>query len=118
MNNDVLILALRRFNEAVTAATVIIAASMLMYNLMHNLRDRVVKASSVLLGCVSITYMGDVFVAISKTPSSMEAWLRFQWIGIAFAPAALFHLSDALLETTGLVSRGRRRRVLRILYLF
>ncbi len=118
MNNDLLILILQRLNEAVTAATVIIATSMLMYNLTHNLRDRVVRASSILLGCVSITYLGDVFVAISKTPGSMEAWLRFQWIGIAFAPAALFHLSDALLATTGLVSRGRRRRVVRILYLF
>src|SRR5690349_17966282 len=118
MNNDLLILALQRINEAVTAATVIIATSMLMYNLTHSLSDRVVRASSVLLGCVSLTYLGDVFVAISKTPSSTETWLRFQWIGIAFTPAALFHLSDALLATTGLVSRGRRRRVLRILYLF
>jgi hypothetical protein len=118
MNNDLLILALQRINETITAATVIVATSMLMYNLMHNLRDPVVRASSVLLGCVSITYLGDVFVAISKTPHSMEAWLRFQWIGIAFTPAALFHLSDALLATTGLVSRGRRRRVVRILYLF
>jgi N-terminal 7TM region of histidine kinase len=118
MSNDLLISALQRLNEAVTAATVIVAASMLLYNLMHSLRDRVVRTSSILLGCVSVTYIGDVFVAISRTPQSAEAWLRFQWIGIAFMPAALFHLSDALLSTTGLVSRGRRRRVIRLLYLF
>jgi hypothetical protein len=42
--------------------------------------------------------------------------VRAQWIGIAFIPAATFHLSDALLATTGLPSRGRRRRVSRLLY--
>ena len=42
---------------------------------------------------------------------------RLQWIGIAFIPAAIYHLSDALLATTGLPSRGRRRRVIRLLYL-
>src|SRR5258707_11070334 len=118
MSNELLVIVMERINEALTAATVIVATSMLLYNLMHSLRDPVVRASSVLLACVSITYLGDVFVSLSKSPQSIEAWLRLQWIGIAFAPAALFHLSDALLATTGLVSRGRRRRVTRILYLF
>ncbi|MEP7288544.1 MAG: histidine kinase N-terminal 7TM domain-containing protein [Chloroflexota bacterium] len=118
MGENLLILAMQRLNEALTAATVIVATSMLLYNLTHSLRDGVIRASSVLLGCVSVTYLGDVFVSISGTPHSVEAWLRFQWIGIAFAPAALFHLSDALLATTGLISRGRRRRVVRLLYLY
>src|SRR5260221_3048837 len=118
MNNDLLISGLQRLNEAVTAATVIVAASLLLYNLSHSLRDRVVRSVSILLGCVCVTYIGDVFVAISRTPHSAESWLRFQWIGIAFMPAALYHVSDALLATTGLVSRGRRRRVIRLLYLF
>jgi hypothetical protein len=118
MSNELLVLAMERINEALTTATVIVAVSMLLYNLTHSLRDRVVRASSILLGCVSITYIGDVFVALSKTPSAVEIWLRLQWVGIAFAPAALFHLSDALLATTGLVSRGRRRRVVRLLYVF
>src|SRR5258708_32866253 len=120
MNNDLLISGLQRLNEAVTAATVIVAASMLLYNLSHShgLRDRVVRSSSILLGCVCVTYSGDVFVAISRTPHSAESWLRVQWIGIAFMPAALYHVSDALLATTGLVSRGRRRRAIRLLYLF
>jgi hypothetical protein len=118
MNNDLLVLILQRFNEAISAATVIVAASMLLYNVTRALHDRVIRASSVLLGCVTAVYIGDVFLALAKTSQSMETWLRFQWIGIAFAPAALFHLSDALLATTGLISRGRRRRVVRLLYLF
>lgn len=108
---------LKQINEILSAAIVIVAASMLLYNLTHGPRDRVARASSVLLGCVTVIYIGDVFVAISKSIGSIEAWLRIEWIGIAFAPAALFHLSDALLATTGLVSRGRRRRVVRLLYL-
>jgi hypothetical protein len=118
MSSELLILALRQFNEAISAATVIIAASMLLYNLTRGLHDRVVRASSVLLACVTAVYVGDVFIAIAKSSFSVQTWLRFQWIGIAFAPAALFHLSDALLSTTGLLSRGRRRRVVRILYLY
>jgi hypothetical protein len=118
MSNDLLILALQRFNEAISAATVIVTASMLLYNLTRGLRDRVVRSSSILLACVMVTYIGYVFLGLAKTPTSAETWLRFQWIGIAFAPAALFHLSDALLATTGLISRGRRRRVVRLLYLY
>src|SRR5512142_2136773 len=91
-------------NEVLTAATVIIAVSMLLYNLTHGPRDRVARASSILIGCVTLIYVGDVFVAISKAPSLVEIWLRFEWIGIAFTPAALFHLSDTLLATTGLIS--------------
>ncbi|MCE7946633.1 MAG: hypothetical protein DYG88_04305 [Chloroflexi bacterium CFX4] len=117
MTNELFILLSRQINEVLTAATVIVATSMLLYNLSHGPRDRVTRASSVLLGCVSAIYAGDVLVAISRAPQTVEALLRFEWIGIAFAPAALFHLSDALLATTGLRSRGRRRRVVRLLYI-
>jgi hypothetical protein len=109
---------MQQINEAITAATVIVAASLLMYNLTRGLNDRVTRASAALLGCVTIIYIGDVMVYLSLLPGSIEIWLRMQWIGIAFAPTTLFHLSDALLATTGLISRGRRRRVVRILYFY
>src|SRR5215472_663423 len=112
--------ALQILNEVITATTVVIAASLAFYNLSHGIRDRVVRTSSLVLACVVVVYIGDVFLALARAnPSAhVEAWLRFRWIGIAFIPATLFHLSDALLETTGIVSRGRRRRVLRILYVY
>lgn len=113
---DILNLLLRQFNELVTAATVIVAASLLLYNLTRNQRDRVIRASSALLACLTLTGIADVFVSLAQTGGSVEVWLRIGWIGIALAPAALFHLSDALLATTGLISRGRRRRIVRILY--
>jgi hypothetical protein len=117
MNTDWFIAFSQQLNEVLTAATVIVAVSMLLYNITHGPNDSVVRVSSILLGCVSIIYVGDVMVSIARAPATIEGWLRIGWIGIAFAPAALFHLSDALLATTGLKSRGRRRRVVRLLYL-
>jgi len=104
-------------NETLAAAIVVIAASMLLYNLTRNLRDRVARTSGIVLGCVTIAYLCDTFLSLGPGYGTYAAVLRLQWVGIAFMPAAMFHLSDALLATTGLPSRGRRRRVTRILYL-
>jgi hypothetical protein len=104
-------------NETLAAAIVIVATSMLLYNLTRNLRNRVARTSAIVLACVTITYVCDVFISLEPSFQTWEATLRLQWVGIAFMPAAMFHLSDSLLATTGLMSRGRRRRVVRILYL-
>lgn len=103
-------------NETLTTAIVVIAASMLLYNLTRNLRDRVARTSSVVLACVTIAYLMDVFISVDPSLAVREIAVRLQWLGIALVPAALLHLSDALLATTGLPSRGRRRRIVRILY--
>lgn len=109
--------ALELINETLAATIVVIAASLLLYNLTRNLDNRVARTSGVVLGCTTIVYLGDTLTALGPTPGTYTAMLRLQWIGIAFLPVALYHLSDALLATTGLASRGRRRRVIRILYL-
>lgn len=103
-------------NEILAASIVVIAVSLLLYNLTRNLRNRVARTSSYVLGCVTISYVFDVFLSLGPGPAITETALRLQWIGIAFIPAAMFHLSDALLATTGLPSRGRRRRIVRIFY--
>ncbi len=115
--NDFLGEFLNLINETFTAAIVVVAASMLLYNLSRNLRDRIVRTSGIVLLCVTIVSLCDVFIALGPSAKTLEAMVRVQWIGIAFIPAATFHLSDALLSTTGLPSRGRRRRVTRLLYL-
>lgn len=107
---------LQLLNETLASAIVVVAASMLLYNLTRNLRDPVARTSAVLLGTVTIAYIGDALVALEPSPSMHIAILRFQWIGIAFMPVAMLHLSDALLATTGLPSRGRRKRIIRLLY--
>jgi N-terminal 7TM region of histidine kinase len=108
---------LEMVNETLSATIVVIAASMLLYNLTRSLRDRVARTSGILLSSVTAAYVCDVFLSLNPSYGTYTAVLRLQWLGIAFMPAAMFHLSDALLATTGLPSRGRRRRVSRILYL-
>ncbi len=115
--DGILFTFLQLTNETLTAAIVVVAASMLLYNLTRNLRNRVARTSAIVLACVTIVYLFDVFIALGPGVRTFESALRLQWIGIAFMPAAMFHLSDALLATTGLPSRGRRRRVIRMLYL-
>lgn len=107
---------LKLINETLAAAIVIVAASILLYNLTRNRYDRVARTSSVLLACVTAAYVGDVFISLGPGLGTFQSTLRLQWVGIAFMPVATFHLSDALLATTGLPSRGRRRRIIRVMY--
>ncbi len=104
-------------NETLTASNAIIAVSLLLFNLTRNLNNRVAKSSAGVLACVTVAYISDSFIALGPDNAAHEIASRLQWIGIAFVPAAIYHLSDALLATTGLPSRGRRRRVIRVLYL-
>jgi hypothetical protein len=103
-------------NETLAATIVTVATSMLLYNLSRNLRNRVARTSGIVLACVTIAYIGDVLISLEPDSEIRNSMLRLQWVGLAFIPVATFHLSDALLATTGLLSRGRRRRVVRILY--
>ncbi len=104
-------------NETLTAGNAIIAVSLLLFNLTRNLNNRVAKTSAVVLACVAVAYVADAFISLEPDNPAHEIASRLQWIGIAFIPAAMYHLSDALLATTGLPSRGRRKRVIRLLYL-
>lgn len=115
---DILILNFfEAMNEVLTSGIVILAASMLLYNLTGNLRNRVARSSGLVLASVTIAYVIDVLLSLDPTAGTKTVLLRLQWLGIAFIPATMFHLSDALLATTGLPSRGRRRRVVGLLYL-
>lgn len=116
MTSRELLTILELTNETLTATIVIVAASIVLYNLARNTRDRVTRTSSLVLLCVVFAFLGDVFIALDPGDEYLGVWLRFQWIGIAFVPATLLHLSDALLATTGRPSRGRRRAVIRLSY--
>jgi hypothetical protein len=118
MSHDEAVDFLSFINETLTATIVITAISMLLYNLVRNIRDRVTRASAAVLSCVTAVYTVESITGLDPTSSALEPWYRLQWIGIAFMPAAMFHLADALLSTTGRTSRGRRRLVVRLLYIF
>ncbi len=115
-NSDDFLAALKLVDHILLATIVIVSVSILLYNLARTFRDRVTRTSSVVLLCVILAYLADGFVALDPDYEYLNAWLRLQWIGIAFVPAALVHLSDALLATTGRPSRGRRRNVVRLSY--
>ena len=104
-------------NQILTAGNTITAFSLLLYALTFNLRERVARSLAVLLACVAIAYFGDVLVATSAVVPETEIWLRLQWVGIAFVPAAYVQLSDALLSATGRPSRGRRSSVVWLSYI-
>ncbi len=115
--NDLIATALSGINEILAAGIVIIATSLLLYNLTRNLNNRVARTSGAVLASVTFAYVVDVFLTLGPGETTALAAARLQWIGLAFIPSSLFHLSDALLATTGLPSRGRRRFVVRVLYM-
>lgn len=114
--NDLIATALAGVNEILAAGIVIIATSLLLYNLTRNLNNRVARTSGSVLASVTFAYVVDVYLSLGPDSTTALIAARLQWIGLAFIPSALFHLSDALLATTGLPSRGRRKAVVRVLY--
>jgi hypothetical protein len=107
---------LRGLNDLLTAGIAITAFSLLLYALSFNLRDRVARSFAIILVCVVMVSVGDAIASNTFSTSQLEFWMRVQWIGIIFLPPAYLHFSDALLETTGRPSRGRRRRLVWVMY--
>ena len=99
-------------NLILSSAIVIIAFSLLVYILTHNLRSAVARSFCALIAFVTVVYIGDIALPRIETLEAAIPWLRFQWLGIAFVPAAYLHFSDTLLRTTNLTSPWRRRAVL------
>jgi hypothetical protein len=103
-----LITALSQGNLILASANVVIAFSLLVYLLTHNFRNAVARSFCALLTFVTVVYVGDVLLTTVASLESAVFWLKFQWLGIAFVPAAYLHFSDALLRTTNASSRLRR----------
>ncbi|GMR09739.1 MAG: histidine kinase N-terminal 7TM domain-containing protein [Anaerolineae bacterium] len=103
--------------QILNAGNAITAFSLLFYALTFNLRERSARILALLLGCLAIVYATDVLAGTAVLESEKMLWLRVQWLGISFVPAAYMHLSDALLAATGRPSRGRRHWVIRAGYL-
>ena len=98
---DQIIETLALINDVLQAMIVIFGSAMVLYNLGRSLRIRVMKAFVTLVTFVIIVYLSELMVSRIITTYSAEIWLRLGWVGIAMVPAAQYHLSDALLETTG-----------------
>ena len=103
-------------NDVLQAAIVIFGVAVVLYNLRHVRRDRVTRAFAALISFVVIVYLTELMASRTTITVSGEPWLRLGWVGIALVPSAQYHLSDALLVTTGSISR-RRRLFVRVCYL-
>jgi len=114
---DSLLAGVKTLNQILTAGIAITAFSLLIYALTFNLKDRVARSFATILASVVIIFTSEAIQSTVADPALIETFLRIQWIGIVFLPASYLHLSDALLVTAGRPSRGRRRLIVRGVYL-
>ena len=98
--------AVTLLNRIISAGILITAFALVIYIGLYNRRSQIARVFAVLLLCIIGAYLGDLLAQLS-TPPAFE-WMRLQWIGIAFMPAAALGLSDTLLRATGETSPVRR----------
>ena len=113
---DTLLAGIQTVNQILTAGIAITAFSLFLYALSFNLRDRVARSFAIILLCVVIVFTTEALQDESLTIVTIDLLLHLQWFGIVFLPAAYLQLSDALLVTAGRPSRGRRRFIVRGMY--
>lgn len=113
-----LLVGIRTINDILTAGIAITAFSLFFYALSFNLRDRVARSFAIILLCVVVVFTSEALESSADSQDLISLFLHLEWIGIILLPPAYFHLSDAILVTTGRPSRGRRRWVVRSLYAF
>jgi hypothetical protein len=94
-------------NQLLSSAITILAFSLLLYIAVKNLRNPINLSFAVILACMCFAYVADVALFRVDHLASAIPWLKFQWIGIAFLPAAYLHFADALLRTTNALSMRR-----------
>jgi len=111
------IIFFRTTSQILSAGIAITAFSLLLHALTFNLRDRVARSFALILTCVVVIYTAESIGSASATESTIDFWLRLQWVGIVFLPTTYLQFADALLETTGKPSMGRRRWSIRLAYL-
>jgi hypothetical protein len=114
---DGVLSGIRTLNQILTAGIAITAFSLFLYSLSFNLRDRVARSFAIILLCVVVVFTAEALQDRSLSIQAIDLFLRLQWFGIVFLPAAYLHLSDAVLVTAGRPSRGRRRIAVRGMYI-
>ena len=113
---NIVLVLLQTINQLLSAGIAITAFSILLYSLTFNLKDRVAQSFAIIMMSLVTLYSADAIGSASSDIHIIDFWLRIQWVGLILLPAAYFHFSDALLATTGQVSRWRRKWLTRILY--
>ncbi len=109
--SDLFLVGLTRLNVVLSSAAVLMGFSLMAYLFVYNVRNRVARAFVAVLAFVTISYVGDLFLATARLPAEHPAaafWLRFGWLGICLVAPAYLHFGDTLLVSVGAPSRARR----------
>ncbi len=88
-------------NVLLASGIVIFSTALLLYLVIYNRSNNVARTFAFLLTCVLVTYFVDLALTGVDDLDVAAPWLRLQWTGIAFTPAAYLNFSNALLTTTG-----------------
>lgn len=107
---DLFLGGIQLLNRIVVTGILITAFSLVIYLGLYNRLSRIARTFSTVLLCVMAAYFFDLLAQLSH--GNPWLWLRLQWLGIAFIPAASLDLSDALLRATGETSPTRRTAVI------
>ncbi|MCK4471476.1 MAG: hypothetical protein KAW49_06775, partial [Anaerolineae bacterium] len=92
---------LELINVVLLSGIVIVSSALLLYLIVYSPRNNVARSFAMLLVCVLVAYFVDLALFGVEDLDAAIPWLRFQWVGIAFTPAAYLSFSNALLITTG-----------------
>ena len=98
-------------NTLIATGIAVTSFSLVLYVLRYNRPSPVARAFALILAGTLIVFTGDAVLSRVTSISAAEGWLRFEWIGIALAPAAYLHFADEVLRTTNAISLRRRRGV-------
>lgn len=110
-------LILETINQIMYAGVALTAIALLMYATGFNLRNRIAQTFALVLLCVVLIYSGETLADVSNQNEYIQFWLQIKWVGLMMLPAVYLHFSDALLTLTGRASRGRRSKVVWLVYL-
>ncbi|MCA9962005.1 MAG: hypothetical protein KC443_23370, partial [Anaerolineales bacterium] len=99
-------------NDVLQAVIVIFGSAVVLYNGGRGFRSQITVAFSALIAFVVMVYLTELLVSRAIISNSAETWLHLEWVGITMVPATQYHLSDALLSTTGAQPHRRKYFVL------
>jgi hypothetical protein len=98
---------LELINVVLASGIVIVSFALLLYLVIYNPHNNIARSFASLLACVLVAYFVDLALFGAEDIDTAKPWLQFQWIGIAFTPAAYLNFSNALLVNTGARSKLR-----------
>lgn len=111
-----LTVVLETLSQILTAGVTITAVALFMYASGFNWRDRIAQTFGLILVCIVVIYSSETIASISNQEAITQFWLQLKWTGLFLLPAVYLHFSDVVLTLTGRPSRGRRRKVIYVVY--